>query len=301
MTVTVRMGGSWVDYLRPLRFDHWIKNAVVPAGSSLALAAHRIPLAWSTIKIACLAFVISGFVSSVNYAINEILDGRFDALHPVKRIRPIPSGRVRVGPLLGLTSVIGLGAFASATWLFPPAFSLANLALFVAALLYNVPPIRLKDRPYLDALVESVTNPIRLAIGWSAVSSADLPPILLLLSVWGLGAFLMTGKRVAELRLLGAHAAEYRRTFRAYSVRALVVVQVAYAVAAMLTAAWFFASERPALLRFLPLIALIVVWTLKMTFERESPLIDPEQLYRRPIFLLLSVAVFAAMVVWAAH
>ena len=32
---------TWLDYLRPLRFDHWIKNLVVPVGSLLALAARR--------------------------------------------------------------------------------------------------------------------------------------------------------------------------------------------------------------------------------------------------------------------
>jgi hypothetical protein len=33
-----------------------------------------------------------------------------------------------------------------------------------------------------------------------------------------------------------------------------------------------------------------------MTFEPESPLIDPEHLYRRPVFLLVSIATFALLV-----
>jgi hypothetical protein len=33
-----------------------------------------------------------------------------------------------------------------------------------------------------------------------------------------------------------------------------------------------------------------------MTFEPESPLIDPEHLYRRPVFLLTAIAVFAILV-----
>ena len=297
----VALVGSWADYLRPLRFDHWIKNLVVPAGSTLALAAHRIIPDWAVVGTACLAFVISGFVSSTNYAINEILDARFDAQHPVKRQRPIPSGQVRVGSLLTLTTVMALATFTLAIWVFPAPFVLANLALFVAALLYNVPPIRFKDWPYLDAIVESLTNPIRLAIGWYAVTLPNLsaPPILLLMAVWGFGAFLMTGKRLAELRLLGPQAARYRRTFRSYSLRTLLAVQLGYAAVAMLTLAWFLASERPQLLRFLVVIALILGWTLKMTFEHESPLIDPEHLYRRPVFLFFALAVFAAMVAWA--
>jgi len=67
----------------------------------------------------------------------------------------------------------------------------------------------------------------------------------------------------------------------------------------MFTLAWLLAAERPALLRFLPVVALMLAWTFKITFDRESPLIDPEHLYRRPVFLFLSLAFFAGMVAWA--
>ena len=36
-----------------------------------------------------------------------------------------------------------------------------------------------------------------------------------------------------------------------------------------------------------------------MTFEPESPLIDPEHLYRRPVFLLVAVGIFALLVILA--
>ncbi len=297
--VTVPVG-TWVDYLRPLRFDHWIKNAVVPVGSVLALAAHRSALDLELLVNIALAFVISGGVSSVNYAINEVLDAPFDTRHPVKRDRPIPSGRVRVAPLLVLTAVLGLVTFGVAAWLFDGPFVLATVALFVAGLLYNLPPVRLKDWPYLDAVVESLTNPIRVAIGWYAVASVQLPPpTFLLVAVWAFGAFLMTGKRLAELRLLGETAARYRPTFGAYSVRTLLVIQLAYAAMGLLGLAALFATQRPQLLGALPLIAVVVAWAFKMTFERESPLIDPEHLYRRPFFLLVTLGVFAATVAWA--
>ena len=294
--------GTWLDYLKPLRFDHWIKNLVVPVGSTLALVAHRDVPAGGVLGSIALAFLVSGGVSSVNYAINEVLDAPFDARHPVKRLRPLPSGRVRVGPLLALTAALGLGAFALAGWLFPLPFVLATVALFVAGLAYNLPPLRLKDWPYLDALVESLTNPIRLAIGWYAVSAVHQvpPPVLLLGAIWAFGAFLMTGKRLAELRLLGSVAARYRPTFAAYSVPALLIVQLGYAALGLAALGVLFATERPRLVRALPLIAAVVAWAFKMTFERESPLIDPEHLYRRPVFLLLALAVFAAVVFWAA-
>jgi 4-hydroxybenzoate polyprenyltransferase len=297
----VELSGTWVDYLKPLRFDHWIKNLVVPVGSILALVSHRMAPDAGLVEAVGLAFLISGGVSSVNYAINEVLDAPFDARHPVKRARPIPSGRVRVAPLLALTAALAVATFALAAWLFRPAFVVAAVSLFVAGLIYNLPPIRLKDWPYLDALVESLTNPIRLAIGWYAVSSLQLAPpsAWLLGAVWAFGAFLMTGKRLAELRLLGDTAARYRPTFRAYSVPALLTIQLLYAVAGLAALAVLFAGQHPGLLPTLPLVALVVIWTFRMTFERESPLIDPEHLYRRPLFLLLAVVVFVMMVALA--
>ncbi len=289
---------GWLEYLRPLRFDHWIKNLVVPVGSLLALAAHRASHDWAAAATIVLAFVVSGLVSSVNYAVNEVLDAPFDARHPTKRDRPIPSGRVRVGPLLVVAAAVGCLALGLSWWLLPPAVLSGAGALFLAGLAYNLPPVRLKDWPYLDVVTESLTNPIRLAIGWHAVSTTP-PPWLLLITAWSFGAFLMTGKRLAELRLLGDVAARYRPTFRAYSVAGLFLVQLGYALVGLAALVGVVATLRPAVLPGLPLMAALLAWAFKMTFEPESPLIDPEHLYRRPLFLLVSVAVFVLLVALA--
>jgi 4-hydroxybenzoate polyprenyltransferase len=296
--------GSWRDYVEPFRVDHWIKNLVVPVGTTLALVSHHLAPDLDDIWDALVAFLISAAISSVNYSLNEILDAPFDARHPVKRARPVPSGRVRVGPLLAVTALLALVTFAVAFWIFPRPFALAAVALFVAGLLYNLPPLRLKDWPYLDAIVESLTNPIRIAIGWYALALSvpvSPPSPYLLGAVWAFGAFLMTGKRLAELRLLGTGAISYRPTFRAYSVPALLTVELAYAAVGLATLTGLFASRHPALLPSVPLVALIVAWVFRMTFEPESPLIDPEHLYRRPAFLFLTLGVFAVMVWWAAR
>jgi 4-hydroxybenzoate polyprenyltransferase len=297
---TVEAVGRWVHYLAPFRIDHWIKNLMVPVGSTLALVTHRVApdaaIAWDVL----VAFLISGGVSSVNYALNEILDAPFDAQHPVKRARPIPSGLVRVSALLWITVILGGTTFAAAIWLLPAPFTRAAVALVIAGLLYNLPPIRLKDWPYLDALVESLTNPIRLAIGWYAVSTVSPAPSPLLLgAVWAFGAFAMTGKRLAELRLLGDAARRYRPTFAAYSVPALLAAQLGYAAVALVALAGLFASRPVMLWSILPLVGLIVVWTLEMTFEPQSPLLEPERLHRRPLFVLMTLAVFGLAIVLA--
>jgi 4-hydroxybenzoate polyprenyltransferase len=286
-------------YLGPFRVDHWIKNLVVVFGSVLALVAHREPLSLAALVAMAGVFVLSGLVSSVNYAVNEVLDAPFDARHPVKRLRPIPSGRVRPGPLMGLATLVAAVTLVAGYGLFSHRVLVGLVALLVAGLLYNLPPLRLKDWPYLDAITESVTNPVRLTIGWAAVSDALDPPAALLASAWAFGAFLMAGKRLAELRALGVEAARYRATFRAYSVRSLLTTQVLHAVATLVATAALFATEAPRLLPALPVIGAVLGWTFKMTFEEDSPLVDPEHLYRRPLFLLVMLLTFAGMVALA--
>ena len=292
-----RRGGGR-EYLRPLRFDHWIKNLVVPVGSLLALAAQRSFGGWSDVGAILLAFIVSGLMSSVNYAVNEVLDAPFDASHPTKRERAhsvgADTGRAPAGPHgRGGAGRVRPVVVAPAS---PVLHGVG--ALFLAGLVYNLPPIRLKDRPYLDVVAEALTNPIRLAIGWHAVAATS-PPAVLLLAVWTFGAFLMTGKRLAELRLLGDVAARYRPTFRAYSVPGLFVVQLAYAAAGLVALTWLALSMRPEVLPGLPLVAGLLIWAFRMTFEPDSPLIDPEHLYRRPVFLLVSVVVFTVLVTLA--
>ena len=51
-------------------------------------------------------------------------------------------------------------------------------------MLYNVPPIRIKDYAYFDVLAESVNNPLRFLVGWFAVAPQFLPPSSVLLAYW---------------------------------------------------------------------------------------------------------------------
>ena len=53
-----------------------------------------------------------------------------------------------------------------------------------SGLVYNVSPIRTKEKVYLDVLSEAVNNPIRLTLGWAMVDSTTLPPSSLLLAYW---------------------------------------------------------------------------------------------------------------------
>ncbi len=207
-------------YAEILRIRQWYKNITVLIGAAFAGAAiGDIPSVLYVLGLSCL-------VSSANYIMNEITDLKYDRLHPVKKHRSLASGRIsknRAFFLLGATII----AIVLLSMLINPKSRIMLLGLFIAAMLYNLKPVRLKDVPYVDVISESVNNPIRFMIGWYAVSSAE-PDIYLLFLVWTTGAVLMTWKRLKELKKYKETAQEYRSVFRHYSVSSLRNVSAVY-------------------------------------------------------------------------
>jgi 4-hydroxybenzoate polyprenyltransferase len=90
-----------------------------------------------------IAVLATCLVASSNYVLNELLDGPNDLLHPEKRFRPVPSGRVR--PALAyaewlLLAAAGFGLALTINWFF-----FASAAwLWLMGIAYNVPPLRTK-------------------------------------------------------------------------------------------------------------------------------------------------------------
>ena len=63
-------------------------------GVVLAFFYHPTLLSWASIVPLLAALAATCLVASSNYVLNELLDGPWDRLHPVKCHRPVPSGRV---------------------------------------------------------------------------------------------------------------------------------------------------------------------------------------------------------------
>ncbi len=291
--------GKLAPYVSIARPDHWFKNVFMLLGVPLAL--FYAPDAWGAFSFLSLAigFVATCLVASSNYVINEILDAPTDRGHPVKSRRPIPSGLVSV-PLAYvewlLLAVAGLGA----AWLVNVPFFLVALWLWVMGLLYNVRPVRLKELAYGDVLSESVNNPIRLLLGWYVVTLNVIPPVSLMVAYWMVGAFFMASKRFAEYRAIGdpARAAAYRGSFRYYTDEKLLVSMFFYASSAALTLGVFIVRYKLELLLSLPLIAGFFSYYIHVTLKADSPVQNPERLYREKglmFYLVLCLAVFLSL------
>lgn len=281
------------------RPDHWCKNAFMVLGVLLAYFYHTDLIGWASAGRIFWAVLVTCLIASSNYVLNEILDAHTDREHPVKRHRPIPSGMIWVPLAYAEWLILGLVGLAMATAVNWPFFCSA-LFLLVMGLIYNVRPVRSKDLPYIDVLSESINNPIRLMLGWFAVTAAEIPPVSLLIAYWMIGAFFMATKRFSEYRSIGdpAVAAAYRKSFRHYDERSLLVSMFFYTTCFALFLGVFIIRYHLELILSFPLIAGFVCYYLSIAFKEESAAQNPERLYREwglMIYLVVCMVSFLGL------
>jgi len=277
-------------YIQIARFDHWFKNVFMLPGIVVAIYARPDLLSLSTILHLVIALLAAGMVASSNYVLNELLDARFDALHPVKKKRPIPSGLVNK-PLAVLQWLLFACIGLALSLTLGRNFFLVALSLWIMGCVYNVPPVRSKDKPYFDVLSESVNNPLRLLLGWYATGITVLPPVSLALAYWMVGAFFMAVKRFAEYRRINdpAISAGYRQSFAYYNEERLLTSIIYYAVAFGLFFGIFLIRYRMELILSIPLIAGFIAWYIHLGFLENSPTQYPEHLYRQRGFFIYCI------------
>jgi 4-hydroxybenzoate polyprenyltransferase len=282
--------GLW-PYIEIARVEHWFKNAFMLLGVILAVFYHPGVLTPSALLRLGIAVLATCLVASSNYVLNEILDGARDRLHPEKRLRPVPSGRINVRMAYVEWLAVGAAGFALARWV-NPYFLASAVLLWVMGILYNVPPMRTKEWPYLDVLSESVNNPIRLFLGWFALVTTQVPPLSLVIAYWMVGAFFMAMKRLAEYRHIGDPkvAASYRRSFGFYTEERLLVSVLFYATTAALFGGIFIVRYHLELILFAPVGAGMFAYYFHLGMQPNSLVQNPEQLYRARGFFAYMIA-----------
>lgn len=286
----------YVEIARP---DHWFKNVFMLAGVVLAYFYHFTSLVgidWFTLTA---AFIATCLAASSNYVINELLDASYDREHPVKRNRPCASGKIRPGFAYLEWLLLGCVALAIAFSVNLP-FVVAIASLLAMGCIYNIPPIRSKDLPYVDVLSESINNPIRLALGWFAVAPQAIPPISLIMAYWLIGAFFMAVKRFAEYRSIGDAriAGAYRRSFLYYDEDRLLISLFFYSSGAALFLGMFILKYHLELILAVPLIAGFFSSYMRVALKKDSVVQNPERLYRERglmIYLIICLTSFLGL------
>ena len=265
-----------------LRPRQWTKNLLLFAGIVFAAElgdGHR----WVE---AIAAFVAYCAASSAAYLVNDVRDAASDGLHPVKRMRPVASGRLSPGLALGTAVVLALLALAVTAAL--GAGSLACMVVFLA--LQGAYSLWLKSVEMLDVLAIAALFVLRAAAGAIAVDVRISP--WLLVCTFLLALFLALAKRRAELRL---GEVETRPALAGYSAAVLDRLLGAVAAVTVLAYAAYTVTAYDSLLLVatVPLVAFGLVRYLRL-LRTQGVGEEPEAVLVSDLPILVTVAIWAA-------
>jgi 4-hydroxybenzoate polyprenyltransferase len=195
--------------IKEMRPRQWTKNIFV-----LAALVFDLKLREPDAVIRSLAgFAIFCLVSSCIYIINDILDVKADRAHPVKRNRPIASGKLPIYVAWVVAGILLLIVL-------PFAFDL-SLTFFFIILFYLVMNLAysvwLKHVVIIDVLIISAGFVLRVAAGVALISVERFSPWLYVCMTL-LSLFMGFGKRRGELTLVSEGAGSYRKVLDGYTI-----------------------------------------------------------------------------------
>ncbi|MCR5503744.1 MAG: UbiA prenyltransferase family protein [Lachnospiraceae bacterium] len=279
-------------YIRIARPDHWIKQLFILPGIVVAVLLTEVSYQDLKIPVLICGFLGTCLIASANYVINEWLDAPFDRYHPTKKNRPAVSEGMKKHLVYLEYAILALAGLALGIFVNRYFFAMLLWLLFMG-ILYNVPPVRTKDLPYLDVLSESVNNMIRLLLGWFMVIEKALPPSSILIGYWMTGAFLMAVKRFAEYRMIAdpERAGLYRKSFFSYSEKTLLASSFFYALIANFSIGVFLVKYRIEYVICVPFIFFLFSYYIVIAYKSDSAAQKPEKLFREKKLMLIVAAV----------
>jgi 4-hydroxybenzoate polyprenyltransferase len=216
-----RVGGL----VRMVRPHQWVKNVFVLAPVFFAKDIFQPQLAIRAVGAFGVFCVLAGAV----YTINDLVDADADRQHPVKRFRPIASGRVTEGMAKIAAVVLVVTGLAGAVY-GPLPFLVTVTTYFVLNLAYS---FRLKKVAYLD--VGLIASGFVLRVMAGAYGTHIHMSSYLLVCTALLALFLGFGKRRHELAAAAHRAKKQRAALEAYSERGLDVALGVTGVATVTT------------------------------------------------------------------
>jgi len=157
------------------------------------------------------AIIIFSIATSSLYLINDIIDLPRDRLHPLKKKRPIASGKLPI-PIALFIAIIGIFLSLSLSFSLGFFFFIIIFAYLLIQISYS---FWLKNIIIFDVLVIAGGFILRVYAGAFAINVHM--NVWFLLCVVSLALFLAVGKRRAELAFLQETAPQHRQTLSFYS------------------------------------------------------------------------------------
>lgn len=283
--------------IRSLRPSQWPKNVFVLAplifGSRLGDAA--------AVVRALLALVAFCAIASAVYLVNDLRDREEDRQHPLKRLRPLAAGTLKVPVAIAAIVVLAAAAAALGAWL-GAGFALVLGVYFALNLLYT---LWFKQMVILDVMCIALGFVLRVLAGAQA-TQVEVSSWLFLCTTF-LALFLAFSKRRHEITLLAAGASGQRSVLDQYSpafldqminvVTASAVVSYALYAVAPETVAKFHTQR---LIYTIPLVLFGIFRYLYLMYQRPDQRNPTEAILRDPPFLI-NMMLWGLAVVWIVY
>lgn len=200
-------------YFELLRVKSWVKNGFLFLPLVFSLNLLHSDLVGRSLE----AFLVFSLACSFIYILNDWADADKDALHPRKKNRPIPSGKISKNQAL----LIGLLAIGSAVGIFvltqlPMAFGGITLLYVLLNIAYS---FVLKSINIIEFFIVAINFVFRVLAGCYVI--AVNPTSWILVVSFFLALFLILIKRKSELVVLKDQAKNHRAVLQYYSVELL--------------------------------------------------------------------------------
>ncbi len=199
------------DIIKLLRPQQWYKNGLVYIGGFFGESIFEL----ETFLLLTAGFFCLCGISSVNYIINDLHDLEKDKLHPEKRHRPLPSGKLSKGTAI-FAAVVLFTTFSLISIALDVRFAICVLGVFFISQIYS---FQLKHVVFADVSLIAINYVLR-AVSGCYLAEVRISPWLVLCGF--LAALLLAlCKRRADLAFLGDNAAQHRPVFQFYSLSLL--------------------------------------------------------------------------------
>jgi 4-hydroxybenzoate polyprenyltransferase len=208
MVVSGSLWQTVLSLLQTMRVRQWHKNALIFAGVVFDGRLFDPSIFLRTLLVA-LCFCL---LSSSVYIINDLADIEKDRLHPRKRLRPLPSGKLRPAVAAGAAVALAVIPLAVAAWL----NIWVGLVLGVYLLQNIAYSFYLKNVVLIDVMVLALGFLLRVVAGVLIVPVSNFSPWLYVCVVLG-ALFLGFGKRRHEIALLEESAGKHRSSLLEYN------------------------------------------------------------------------------------
>lgn len=218
--------------IESVRVRQWYKNTLLFLGIVFAGRLDD-PSSWARVA---LAFALFCLLSAGEYLVNDVVDRERDRLHPVKRNRPVASGKLSVRSAVTVAVVLIVGALTLSFQYIGPGFFALSTGFVVLVLVYS---FVLKHHVIADVLALATGFVIRAVAGCLAIDVTVSP--WLIICTFLLALFLVLEKRWGEVVALRDNAARHRASLDGLSERTLTVF-VAISAGSLLVAYMIYVS-----------------------------------------------------------